>query len=696
MKPEKLLRSAAGIVIIFLNVSCAAGVIQIHGNAELKLSLTIPAPSVSDSITAGMASFSRLISPATTSVRVKVVRSGTTVADKTFPVAPNTTAATLTVSDIPVSEITAAVTVSCLNSSGTVLSEASASILINQTSGVSLSLLLVPTALAGTAIDLGALASYAQSQTLTATAGGSSLYRITTTDSLSEYAVSVGLTSGTAIFYNADGTTSAKIGGTPEQWTVMTFGGSTPAYLMLTAPSTGTATATLGVEKAVYVTPSGSGTGSKASPLNGAALNTSYAGFSAPARFLLAAGDYPGKFNILNLRSLYGGFSSSFSARDIAANTSRFTGTFVAGTDQILNVSGVTYVALDGITLSPNLTAENGTTVLNYATLRVANSGIRISGCVIYAPGQELVFGFTTSGNVLNGVSITGQATGMPIILNDNTIVGAGTRWNLGANSGASTATVNMVSIGTSTASILLTGNVIDAGWETDTALYNTPAETANAVYINGPAPWLIGNTIASAGGASTINTFTIAGIRGTASMNGYMVNNFLFALKEYQAANAETNLLYILGSTFQMNLLTYNFLSTMYQTGRNSLYYNTVTRAQTAAALNSVSTGSGTASNNDADSVNSATYATYKTALDTLMVDFDGPTDDRTITANHNFKLKSTAWATLRAGGLDLSVSANLPSGFPTALSAYLLYDRGGNLRTSGSWSMGAYQYGY
>ncbi|MFA6505233.1 MAG: hypothetical protein WCT14_04000 [Treponemataceae bacterium] len=686
------------VLLALCIASCAAGVIRVQGRADLRLTIAVPPAAEATALILNDPGISRLIDPSSASIAVTVERGGVTVAEKSVTLSAYNATVEVTVSDIPVDDASATVTVSCLNSSGLALCRGSTDVDINTVGTISVSLMLVPTEIAGQTLNIGAINSYGQNGALSASAGGATLYRITTTDVLGDYALSAGLTEGTATFYSSDGTVTAKIGGTPEQWTVLSFGGTVPAFVLFAAPASGAPSTTLGVERAVYVTTTGSGSGTKAAPLSGASFNTTYVTYSGPTRFLLAAGDYPGKFDLFNGGSIYGGFDSTFTTRDLGTYTTRFTGTFSGTPDQILRANAVNFAALDGLTVTPNSTLEGGVTALDHATIRVVNSGVRISGCTIHTPRQTLVFGFTTAGNVITALYIQGQAAGMPIIAICNSFVGRGQNWALDFNSGGSDAVVALIMVAATTADVLIGGNVLDGGWETDTGT-NSAVETAGCVNVasNGKQPWIVGNTIAAAGGATTQVTLNLAAVRGGYSLNGYLVNNLIFALKEYQATVAETNLLYPAGSTNQFNLLTWNYLTTMYQGARNSLYFNTVTRAQTVTALNLVWTNNNAtqASNNSGNPVNSAVYTDYKATLDQLFVDFDGPTDDRSVYAARDYRLAATAPAAVQTGGLDLSVAGNLPSGFPAIFVPYIRYDREGKARTPGAWSIGADQAG-
>jgi hypothetical protein len=687
---------AVAMICVFCAAACTAGVIRVRGKADLRL--TVAVPPVSDrtaSIPFGP-TWARLVDPQTDTIRVTVQRSGATVAERDFELPADGGTVELTVPDIPVDDATATVTVSCRNAEGLAVCTGSADVVIAEAGTVSVSLTLAPTEIAGTTLDIGALASYAQDGALSAPAGGATLYRITTSEATEDFALSAGLTGGTATFYAADGTAVPKIGGTPEQWTVLSFGSSAPAFVLFAAPAGEAETAALGVERAVYASPSGTGSGTKAAPLPAASFNTSYATFSGPTRFLLAAGDYPGKFDLFDGGSIYGGFDAGFSTRNLGTYATRFTGIFSGTPDQILRATGINYAALDGLVVTPNSTLEGGSAV-NHATIRVVNSGVRISGCTVHSPRQTLEFSFTATGNLISALSIEGQAAGMPVIVICSSFVGRGQNWALGFNSGGSSATVSLVSVTESSADILVSGNYIDGGWETDTNT-NTAIENAGAVYVSSTTgqPWIVGNTIAAAGGTTTQVTLNLSAVRGgSGTYHGRLVNNLLFALNGYQATVAETNLLYPAGSTNQFNLLVWNYLANMYQGTRNSLYYDTVTRAQTVSALNSVMTGSGAASNNSGNPLNTAVYAAYKSALDQLLLDFDGPTDDRSVYAARDYRLAASAPAAVRTGGLDLSVPGNLPAGFPAAFVPYVRYDREGKPRTPGAWSIGADQAG-
>lgn len=687
---------AVAMICVFCAAACTAGVIRVRGKAELRL--TVAVPPVTDrtaSIPFGP-ELARLIDPQTDTIRASVQRAGATVAEKDFALPADGGTVELVVPDIPVDDETATVTVSCLNAEGLVVCSGSAEVVIAEAGTVRVSLTLAPTAIAGTTLDIGALAAYAQDGALSAPAGGATLYRITTTEAAGEFALSAGLTEGTATFYTADGSVAAQYGGTPEQWTVLSFGSSAPAFVLFAAPAGEAAAATLGVERAVYASPSGTGAGTKAAPLPAASFNASYATFSGPTRFLLAAGAYPGKFDLFNGGSIYGGFNDAFTTRDLGTYATSFTGTFTTSPDQILRANGIAYAALDGLVVTPNSTLEGGSAV-DHATVRIVDSGIRISGCTVHSPRQTLEFSFTATGNLISALSIEGQAAGMPVIVICSSFVGRGQNWALGGNSNGSEAVVALVSVSETTADVLISGNVIDGGWETATGT-NTGTENAGAVYVSSTTgqPWIVGNTIAAAGGTTTQVTLNLSAVRGgSGAYHGRLVNNLMFALKEYQATMAETNLLYPAGSTNQFNLLVWNYLTVMYQGTRNGLYYDTVTRAQTVAALNSVMTGAGTASNNSGNPLNTTVYATYKTTLDQLLADFDGPSDDRSVYAARDYRLAATAPATVRTGGLDLSVSGNLPAGFPAAFIPYVRYDREGKPRTSGAWSIGADQAG-
>ncbi|MBU0929017.1 MAG: hypothetical protein KKA67_14805 [Spirochaetes bacterium] len=697
---RRIVRISALAASILLAPTCRAPLEPSWRTADIVMTLYVPTAASSVATVPG-GSAARLLDPATASVRVMLERSGASLAEETFARSDAASTMTITMEDVPVSTVPVVVNVSCLDSGGQILSAGSAELLLGASGSYPLSLSLAPTSLAGATIALGSIMSYAQDAGLSAAAGTSKLYRITATDAAADCAVSVGWTNGTAIFYAADGAMSARIAGSPEQWTIVPLGSATPAFVLFTAPASAAAAATLVVEKAVFVSPFGTGSGTRAAPLSGATLNTTYSSFSAPARFILAAGDYPGKFDLLNRMSVYGGFNSDFTTRDIAANKTNITGSFstAATPDHILRVSGQAFVALDGVTVSPTGTTENGTQV-DYSTIRVAGSGFRLSGCTVYSPSQELVFSFTAAGNIFSSLSISGQYAGMPIIVNGNSLVGGGTTWNLDSNSGGSTLASNILSISSSSAEVLVTGNVIDGGWDADIGVNgNNASETANGVYISGATPWVVGNTVASAG-CDTIagSLYNIRGVMGAQSLNGYVMNNFIFALDEYQATQAETDLIYMAGSTNRLNLLVWNYLTVPYQylafPGVNSLYDDTMGNVQSVAALNAVSTAAGAASNNSGNPVNSPTYSVYKAALDQIMVDFDGPLDDRSDYTKHDFRPRASAPPEILSGGLDLSVPGNIPAGFPAGLAPYLLYDRLGDPRAPGSWSMGAWQY--
>lgn len=75
-------------------------------------------------------------------------------------------------------------------------------------------------------------------------------------------------------------------------------------------------------------------------------------------------------------------------------------------------------------------------------------------------------------------------------------------------------------------------------------------------------------------------------------------------------------------GSTNRLDMLKYNYLTVMYQAGRNSLYDETMGKVQSIAALNAVTTTYGT-SNNVGNSLDIILYSDYKAALDLLMLDF-------------------------------------------------------------------------
>jgi len=544
MKQPKVLGFIVVILILFN--SCNISWFSRSELASISLTLNFLQDSRGFEAIIPASSQARLLHPETTTVSVRVERSGAVISEQSYDRPAGSATMSIEVVDIPVSDIAAELFVACLNEGGILLASGTATMMIATSGSQVLTITLAPSPDAGTTLDIGALSGYNQNSTLTASAGVSNLYKISISDELAEYVISLGLTDGNALFFDAAGKPVPVIAGSPEKWSVVNFGGGSPAYIIFTAPAATSASATLELAKAVYVSSSGSGSGTRSSPLAGASLNTSYSSFTAPVRFLLNSGiNYPGKFSLLNQLSIYGGFSSDFATRDIAANVTTFSGLLTGTSDQIFQITSVPSVALDGITISPNANYLD-TVAVNYASVRALNSGFRVSACTVYPPWPELAFNSgTASGNIFSAVSISGQSPGRSIIMSKNRLVNRSITWNLGANGGGSTASMNLISIASSTADILISGNIIDGSWDNDySSAGNYASQTSSGIYISFAQPWIIGNTLASSActtGASSF--FAFDAIRGMGPNNGYVLNNFIFALKEYQATLAETNL---------------------------------------------------------------------------------------------------------------------------------------------------------